>query len=321
MEGTVQKLLVSGKGILAADESTNTITKRFASLGLTSTPELNKKYRVMLFNTSNIEDYLSGVILFDESVKQNLHMLLMQKGIVAGIKIDEGLENFGETEQQVTKGIETLDRRLKEYASLGLKFAKWRGAFKINDIYPSEAFMNENLDRMAQYALICQQNNIVPIVEPEILLDGNHTTTRCSEISVVIWKMLFDKLKQKGVGLKNVILKTSMILPGDKTGINTAPFEVAQFTLRGLTQTVPPEVPGIVFLSGGQTPDSAIANLNEIVKQGKGVAPWELSFSFARALQEEAMKTWLGKDENIESAQEVFKNKLEMVSKARKGEL
>lgn len=321
MQDTVQKLLASGKGILAADESTNTISKRFESLGLVSTPELNKKYREMLFNTPNLENYLSGVILFDESVRQNLHERLIQKGIVAGIKVDEGLEKFGDGDEQATKGLDTLDVRLKEYSSLGLKFAKWRGVIKITDYYPSKAFLEENLDRMAQYALICQQNNIVPIVEPEILLDGNHTTTRCSEISVVVWKMLFDKLRQKQVDLKNLILKTSMILPGDKTGISTAPFEIAQFTLRGLRETIPPEVPLIVFLSGGQTSDMAIANLNEIVKQGGDNVPWQLSFSFARALQGDAMKEWNGLDEKVLSAQGVFLKRLEEVTSARKGEL
>lgn len=320
MNETVRKLLVAGKGILAADESTNTITKRFEALGLISTPELNKKYREMLFTTPNIENYLSGVILFDETLRQGLNKILEEKGIICGIKVDGGLEKFKDTEQEITKGLETLDSRLKEYFELGMKFAKWRGVFKITDIYPSEEFINENLDRMANYALTCQKNNIVPIVEPEILLTGNHTTTRCSEISVVVWKKLFEKLNEKRVDLKNLILKTSMILPGDVTGISTAPFEIAQFTLRGLTSTVPPEVSGIVFLSGGQTSESAINNLNEIVKQGKD-SPWQLSFSFARALQDGAMKTWRGNDENILEAQKVFTETLERVSKARKGEL
>lgn len=320
MQDTVQKLLSYGKGILAADESTNTISKRFQAIGLISTPELNKTYREMLFTTPNIENYLSGVILYDETLRQGLNKILEEKGIICGIKVDEGLTKFKDTEQEITKGLETLDARLKVYVGVGMKFAKWRGVFKITDIYPTEDFMNENLDKMAQYALICQQNNIVPIVEPEILLTGNHTTTRCSEISVVVWKKLFEKLNEKQVDLKNLLLKTSMILPGDATGISTAPFEIAQFTLRGLKQTVPPEVSGIVFLSGGQTSDMAIANLNEIIKQGKDM-PWQLSFSFSRALQDEAMKTWKGSAENNIEAQKVFVKNLEKVSEARKGNL
>lgn len=320
MEETVQKLLAPGKGILAADESTKTITKRFAALGLTSTPELNKKYREMLFTTPGIENYLSGVILFDESVRQNLHKVLEEKGIVPGIKVDEGLEPFNQTEEQATRGLETLNSRLKEYAGLGMKFSKWRGVFKINDKFPSKPFYEENLSRMARYAKISQENNIVPIVEPEILLEGNHTTTRCSEILDETLKILFEKLNSEGVDIKNLLVKTSMALPGPESGVKAEPLEVANATLRALKRSVPPEVPGIVFLSGGQTPDEATNNLNEIVKL-KGDSPWELSFSFSRAIQEEPMKEWGGKDQNVSSAQEIFLKRLEMVSKARRGQL
>lgn len=320
MEDTVQKLLSAGRGILAADESTKTITKRFEALGLQSTAELNKKYREMLFTTPGIENYLSGVILFDESVRQDLHKILESKGIVPGIKVDEGLEPFNETEEQVTKGLETLDGRLKEYAGMGLKFAKWRGVFKINDKFPSKAFYEENLTRMAKYAKICQDNGIVPIVEPEVLLEGNHTTTRCSETLDATLTILFEKLKAEGVDLKNLIVKTSMALPGPESGVKALPLEVANATLRALKRAVPAEVPGIVFLSGGQTPDEATNNLNEIVKL-KGDAPWQLTFSFSRALQNEAMEAWKGKDENVSAAQEIFIKRLEMVAKAREGKL
>jgi fructose-bisphosphate aldolase class I len=320
MQETIQKLLASDKGILAADESTHTIEKRFASLGLTSTPELNKKYREMLFTTPEIEKYLGGVILFDESVRQGLHKTLENRGIVPGIKVDEGLEPFNGTEEQVTKGIETLDSRLKEYSALGLKFTKWRAAIKISDIFPSPSFLEENLNRMVEYAKISLANGMVPMVEPEILLDGNHTTTRCAEISVDVWKILFDKLKAANVDLTSVILKTNMILPGKDSSVKAAPLEVAEATLRSLKKSVPPEVGGIVFLSGGQTPDEATNNLNEIIKR-KTDAPWTISFSYSRALQEEAMKTWLGKDENIALAQKVFLDRLVLVSKARNGQL
>lgn len=320
MEETIQKLLATNKGLLAADESTHTIEKRFANLGLTSTPELNKKYREMLFTTPEIEKYLGGVILFDESVRQGLHKTLDSRGIVPGIKVDEGLTPFNGTEEQVTKGIETLDSRLKEYSSSGLKFTKWRAAIKISDIYPSDAFLEENMNRMVQFAKISIENKMVPIVEPEILLDGNHTTTRCAEISVDVWKILFDKLKAANIDLTKVILKTNMILPGKDSGVKAAPLEVAEATIRSLKKSVPPEVSGIVFLSGGQTPDEATNNLNEIVKR-KADAPWPISFSYSRALQEEAMREWSGKDENIDSAQKVFLNRLVLVSKARNGQL
>lgn len=325
MQDTIQKLLVQGEGLLAADESTKTITKRFETLGLTSTPELNQKYREMLFNTSGIENYISGVILYDESVRQNLHKILESKGIIPGIKVDEGLEPFNETEEQVTKGLENLSKRLAEYSSVGLKFTKWRGVFKISDKYPSDAFFEENLTRMAKFAKISQENNMVPIVEPEILLEGNHTTTRCSETLDETLTKLFEKLKNENVDLTKVIVKTSMALPGPESGVKALPLEVANATLRALTRSVPSEVPGIVFLSGGQTPDQATMNLNEIIKISnslpEGKPAWQLSFSFSRALQEEAMKDWGGKDENISLAQGVFIKRLELVSKAREGKL
>lgn len=318
MQDTIQKLLAPGRGILAADESTKTITKRFLTLGLTSTPELNKKYREMLFTTLNIETYISGVILFDESVEQGLHKILEEKGVVPGIKVDEGLEPFNETEEQATKGLETLAGRFKEYSAQGMKFSKWRGVFKISDKFPSRPFYEENLTRMAKYAKISQENGIVPIVEPEVLLDGNHTTTRSSETLDETLKLLFEKLNLEGVDLKNLILKTSMALPGPESGVHALPLETSNATLRALKRSVPAEVPGIVFLSGGQTPDDATMNLNEIVKL-KGDAPWELSFSYGRALQQDALSAWAGKDENIALAQASFTNRLEMISKARKG--
>ena len=320
MEETIKKLFAPGKGILAADESTHTIEKRFATLGLTSTPELNKKYREMLFNTSGIENYLGGVILFDESVRQNLHNILQEKDIVPGIKVDGGLESFNGSEEQITKGLDGLDTRLKEYSVLGLKFTKWRAAVRISDIFPTDAFLEEDLNRMAQFAKISQITGFTPIVEPEVQLDGNHTTTRCAEVSVKVCRILFEKLNIAGIDLKNLILKTNMVLPGKDSGVKAAPLEVAEVTLRSLKQSVPPEVGGIVFLSGGQTPDEATNNLNEIVKR-RGDCPWPLSFSFSRALQEETMRQWSGKDENIEHAQNTFLDRLIKVSKARKGEL
>lgn len=316
----VKQLLAPGKGILAADESTSTITKRFRAIGLTSTPNLNKKYREMLFSTPEIEKYLGGVILFDESVRQGLNKMLDNRGIIPGIKVDEGLEPFNGTEEQITKGLETLDSRLKEYSALGLKFTKWRAAIKISDIYPSDAFLQEDMGRMVEFAKISIANVMVPIVEPEILLDGNHTTTRCAEVSVKVWKLLFDKLEVAGVDLKNVILKTNMVLPGKDSGIKAEPLEVAEATLRSLRDAVPSEVGGIVFLSGGQTPDEATNNLNEIIKR-KGDASWPISFSYSRALQEEAMAVWRGEAENEKAAQDAFLKRLKMVSEAREGKL
>ncbi len=323
MQETVQKLLDPKKGLLAADESEKTITKRFEALDIESTPETHKKYREMLFTTPGIENYLSGVILFDETVRQGLQKILIDKNIVPGIKVDGGLEPFNETPEQVTKGLEGLSNRLKEYAEIGLRFTKWRAAILISDIFPTDAFLEENLDRMTEFAKISQEENFVPIAEPEILLDGNHTTARCEEVETKVLRILFEKLKSKNVDLRNLILKTSMVLPGKDSGVKAAPIEVANATLRTLKNSVPEEIPGIVFLSGGQTPDEATANLNEINRLASGPEGlWpggELSFSFARALQEEPMSVWLGKDENVSKAQEIFLERAKKVSLARQG--
>lgn len=325
MQETVQKLLAPQKGILAADESTKTITERFAALGLTSNPELNRKYREMLVTAPGIENYLSGVILFDETARQKIGdktfpEYLAERGIVPGIKVDEGLEPFNGTGEKITKGLETLGARLKEYSQMGLKFTKWRAAIQISDIYPSDAFLDEDMERLATFAEISQANGFVPIVEPEILLSGNHTTTRCDEIETKVLRVLFEKISTKNVDLKLLLLKTSMVLPGKDSGVKAEPLEVANATLRALKKSVPSEVAGIVFLSGGQTPDEATSNLNEIVKS-KANAPWEISFSFARALQEEAMVVWAGDDSKMVAAQEVFIKRLEKVSNARNGKL
>lgn len=326
MEETISKLLNSSKGILAADESTHTMEKRMATINVSATPEINRKYRQMLFSTPGIEEHISGIILFDETVRQktdggiSMCDFLTQKGIVPGIKVDEGLEAFNGGEEEITKGLEGLSERLKEYSGLGLKFTKWRAAFLISDIYPSDALLEEDLNRMVEFAKVSQENGFVPIVEPEVLLKGNHTTTRCEEITTKVLRLLFEKLKNGNVDLKNLLLKVNMVLPGKDSTVKAEPLEVASATLRTLKNSVPPEVPGIVFLSGGQTPDEATMNLNEIVKLKKD-APWQLSFSFSRALQEEALKTWVGKDENIGAAQEIFLKRAELVSKARQGGL
>jgi fructose-bisphosphate aldolase class I len=319
-------MLAAGKGLLALDWSTKTITSKFAELGLTSTPELNRLYRQMLLTTQGIENYISGVIFFDETVRQKLDSgfsfpgFLSQKGIVPGIKVDQGGVKFPDSEEELTLGLDGLDTRLEEYSKLGLKFTKWRAVFKITDIYPTKEFMEENLNRLSEFARISQAKNFVPIVEPEISMKGNHTTTRCAEITAQVLIILFEKLVKEGVDLKNVILKTNMILPGQDSPIKAEPLEVAEATIRVMKKSVPQEVPGIVFLSGGQSPDEATMNLNEIVKR-KGNVPWDISFSYARALQGEALAAWKGVDANVISAQKVFIERIEKVAKARKGEL
>ncbi|HCR35911.1 hypothetical protein A2130_00095 [Candidatus Woesebacteria bacterium GWC2_33_12] len=318
---TVQQLLAPYKGILAADESTKTIEKRLMAYGLQSTEEIKQAYRKMLFTTPDIEKYINGIILYKDSL--NFIPLLNQKGIIAGIKVDEGLESFNDFEEQVTKGLDGLSERLDEYKNLGARFTKWRAVIKISDLYPSDAFLEENLSRMAKYAKLVQEKEMTPIVEPEILLDGNHTTTRCENITTKTLKKLFELLNREGVDLSNLLLKTSMVLPGKDSGVTVMPLEVSNTTLRTLKNSIPSNLPGIVFLSGGQTPDQAINNLNEIVKLNlnKSFGPWDISFSYSRALQNDALATWIGKEENTADAQDIFGKRLQMVSKARMGEL
>lgn len=320
LKEVASQLLASPKGILAADESTKTIIKRFETIGLISTPDLNKKYREMLFTTPGLEGFISGIILYDETIKQGLGKILEEKGIIPGIKVDEGLEEFKEGGEEVTKGISGLSERLKDYLQMGAKFTKWRGVFKISDTTPTEEFMEENLSRMIEFAKISQDTGLVPIVEPEILLNGNHTTTRCEEIETKVLKMLFEKLIKENIDLGSLILKTSMVLPGKESGVKPAPLEVAKATVRALTASCPPEIAGVVFLSGGQTPDQATDNLNEIEKNLDGIS-FPVSFSFARALQEEALAAWSGKDENISKAQSMFLDRARKVSLAREGKL
>lgn len=323
MNTTAQSLLAPYKGILAADESTPSIIKKFESVGLVSTPELNKKYREMLFTTPDIEKYISGVILYDETIKQDLGEVLKGKGIVVGIKVDEGLEKYKDTDQKVTKGIEGLKERLEEYKKLGAEFTKWRAVFNISDLYPTDEFITDNLTLMAKYAKTVQEMGILPIVEPEVLYDGNHTNTRCEEVTTKVLKKLFEMLNNENVDISNLILKSSMVMPGKDSGVVVMPLEVSNATLRTFKNSLPDNLPGIVFLSGGQTTDQAIFNLNEIAKlnQGKEFGNWDLSFSFGRALQQDALVVWNGKDENVLDAQKVFSEILVKTSKARMGEL
>jgi fructose-bisphosphate aldolase class I len=322
---TIAKQLVSPtKGILAADARAKSLTKKFAAVGVTLTPDLYQEYKKILITAPGIEKYISGVIMNDEYVREKTDDgvsypdYLTNQGIIPGIKVDEGLEPFGEGEEEITKGLEGLDGRLKEYSKMGLKFTKWRGVVKISGIYPTDKFLDENLGRMAKFAKISQDNGFVPIVEPDILLDGNHTTTRCEEITTKTLKILFDKLSKEKVNLSGLILKTSMVLPGKDSGVKAAPLEVAQATMRAIKTAVPAEVAAVVFLSGGQLPDEIMANLNEIELIAKD-APWPISFSFERALQKEAIEVWKGQKENMPAAQEALLKRAEKVSLARQG--
>jgi fructose-bisphosphate aldolase, class I len=324
MEELINKIFSPGKGILALDWSPKTIAQKFLEVGLTSTPDLNRIYREMLVTSPGMENYVSGVIFHEETAKQKLSSgltfpdYLSQKGIVPGIKVDQGAEKFAGSDEELTTGLTGLADRLKEYYALGLRFTKWRSLFVVSDIYPSKEFLDENLNRLVMYAKVCIEEGFVPLLEPEVSMQGTHTTTRCGEITEQVLIALFEKLNKEGVNLKNIILKTNMVVPGQDNGIKAEPLEVAEATLRIFRRSVPSEVKGIVFLSGGQTPEAATYNLNEIAKR-KADSPWDLTFSYARALQGEALKTWSGKEENIPAAQQAFINRLQMVSKARQG--
>jgi fructose-bisphosphate aldolase class I len=326
--GKIARTLVApGKGLLAADESTGTISKRFLAAGLTSNPELNRKYRQMLFTTAGIEAFLSGVIMFDETVHQatdegeSLPSYLAERGIIPGIKVDEGKEPApASPKEMLTKGLGGLPARLEEYKKLGLSFTKWRAVVLINDIYPSGEVLKGNSRRLAEFARLSQEKGFVPVVEPEVLMDGPHTTTRCEEVTGLTLKTVFSELVKAKVDLGAILLKTNMVLPGKDSGVKAEPIEVANATLRALLASVPKEVPGIVFLSGGQSAEEATANLNEINKLN-GNMPWELSFSYGRALQNEALEVWRGQEGNNKVAQEAFYNRASLVSRAREGKL
>lgn len=319
-----KQMVAEGKGILAADESMNTVGKRFASINIENTEDNRRAFRHMLLTAPGEGQYVSGVILFDETIKQNdlnnksFVEVLQSEGILPGIKVDQGLTPMVEGSlEQVTKGLETLDARLKEYVALGAKFCKWRTLITISNGTPTDANIRQNAKDLAQYALICQQNGLVPMVEPEVLLDGEHNIEQAKEASTKILTALFEELKNAGAFIEGVILKTSMVLPGKKSGSKASPEEVAKHTIEVFTQVLPKELAGVVFLSGGQGDIEATENLQAINALGK--QPWPLTFSYARALQDAATQTWAGKAENMEAAQKVFMHRAKMNSLASLG--
>jgi len=323
MQATIREIAVSGKGILAADESSGTIAKRLASIHVECTEDNRRAYRELLFTTPKISDFIKGVILYEETLMQKssegtpFPELLKKNGIIPGIKVDKGLIPLALNEpEQVTQGLDGLPERLAEYKKLGARFAKWRAVYSISDKTPSCTVVETNAQLLARYAAICQAQGIVPIVEPEVLLDGSHTIQRCSEVSEWVLNAVFDALYLQGVELENMILKPSMVLPG-KSGEKASVNEVAEKTLKVLKATVPGAVPTVNFLSGGQTPEEATAHLQEM--NDIGDLPWNLSFSYSRALQEPVMGHWKGKQENIAEAQNLFYKRAKLNSLASQG--
>ena len=324
LNSIARTLVVPGKGILAADWSFGTIKKQFSKIGIESTEENRRSYREMFFTTSGIEEYISGVIFFDETVYQKTEenvsfpQVLEKKGIIPGVRVDEGSEPFkGSSNERVTEGIDTLSTRLSKYTKENLKFTKWRGVFLIGDGLPTGELIRKNSQLLAKFAKLSQEKGLVPIVEPEVLLDGDHEMAVCEEVTKKAFSNVFSELEKEKVDLKGILLKPNMVLPGKDNPKKVSPNEIASATLRVLAKTVPEEVPGIVFLSGGQSPEEATLNLNAINSQGS--YPWELSFSFARALQEPALMSWKGKPENVTMAKEAFYKRARLNSLARQG--
>jgi len=319
-----KQMVAPGKGILAADESDGTIKKRFDTINVESTEENRRRYRELLFTTEGLEDYISGIILFDETLRQSTKdgipfpKLLSDKGIIPGIKVDMGAKDAEDLPgEKVTQGLDGLSERLKEYAQLGARFAKWRAVITIGEGIPTDECINRNADALAKYALACQQAGIVPIVEPEVLMDWTNDIALCEKITNKTLKNVFAKLAEHKVGLSGMILKPNMVISGKECPTQASSREVAEATIRCFKDSVPPEMPGIVFLSGGQTPIQATENLNAI--NSLGTQPWELSFSYGRALQEDALKAWLGKEENANATQDAMLHRAKMNGLARDG--
>jgi fructose-bisphosphate aldolase, class I len=322
MQATALALVAAGKGILAADESTPTITKRFKSIGLDSTPEHRQAYREMLLTTSGLSDAISGVILFDETLRQRISdgltfpERLRLDGIIPGIKVDNGTKALPHFPgEKVTEGLDGLPERLVEYLELGARFTKWRAVITIGENIPTSGCLAANAYALARFAAASQEAGLVPIVEPEVLMDGDHTIHRCEQITELTLRMVFDQLHEHRVHLETMLLKPNMVIAGLKCKEQASTLEVAESTLRCVRRTVPAAVPGIVFLSGGQSDVLATQHLNRM-NQISGV-PWQLSFSYGRALQAPALRAWGGT--NIAAGQQQLSHRARCNSAARYG--
>jgi fructose-bisphosphate aldolase class I len=317
-------IVSDGKGILAADESTGTIKKRFDSINTESTEKIRRDYREMLFQAEGMKNNIGGVILFEETLKQNaadgtsLVNVISSQGALPGIKVDKGLTLMNEdSEETVTNGLDDLNQRCQEFYEIGAKFTKWRAVITIGDNIPTDACINENMLRLADYAKIVQSNNMVPIVEPEVLMDGSHSIDDCYNVTSRVLKSLFQNLKDKNVDIKGTILKPNMIISGTNCTEQAGVQEVAEKTVKCLLENVPEDLPGIAFLSGGQSDIDATAHLDAMNKIGG--FPWKLSFSYGRALQQAALKAWMGKEENMNNAQAAFSHRALMNKNAALG--
>ena len=320
-------LVAPGKGILAADESSGTIKKRFDSINAESTETNRRNYREMLFTTNKVSQFISGIILFDETMRQNsdngisLVETITNNGMIPGIKVDKGAKQLaGSTSETITEGLDGLRERLEEYNQLGAKFTKWRGVIEIGDCIPTQYCIKTNAHALARFAALSQEAGLVPIVEPEVLMDGTHDIDTCMRVTETTLREVYYELGCQNVALEGTLLKPNMVLSGKNAADRATKEEVAKKTLACLMNTVPSSVPGIVFLSGGQSDEEATVNLDSINKAAKTTkAPWQLSFSYGRGLQAAPLKEWKGVERNAKAAQKSFYQRAEVTSAAREG--
>ena len=317
IEKIAKQMVAKGKGLLAADESTGTMTKRLSSVSVESTSENRLKFRETLFSAEGMKNYIGGVILYDETIKQKtlsgktIPELIKSFGSIPGIKVDTGAKKLANSpNEKITEGLDGLRERLAEYYKLGARFAKWRAVYNISEKYPSELAIKSNAHALARYAALVQEAAMVPIVEPEILMDGEHSINKCYKVTVQVLKECFKELNLHNVNLRGTILKSNMILPGNKSKDKSNKTEIAKMTLKCLKENVPSEVPGIAFLSGGQTEIEATQNLNEINKIND--TNFLMSFSYGRALQQSALKNWAKDIKDISKTQKIFNHRSKM---------
>jgi len=317
IENIAKKMVASGKGILAADESTGTMTKRLSSVNVESTLDNRLKFREILFSAEGMKNYIGGVILYDETIKQKtstgktIPELISSLGSIPGIKVDTGAKKLaGSPDEKVTEGLDGLRERLENYFKLGARFTKWRAVYNISNKYPSVLAIKSNAHALARYAALVQEAKMVPIVEPEVLMDGDHDIKKCYEVTTAVLKECYKELSLHNINLKGTILKPNMILPGNKSKNKSSTEEIARMTLECIKKNVPSEVPGIAFLSGGQTEIEATQNLNEINKINN--TKFAISFSYGRALQQSALKNWAKNISDINNTQKIFNHRSKM---------
>ena len=327
MHETARALVAERKGILAADESTGTIAKRFDSIGVASTEDARRRYRQLLFTTPGLGEHISGTILFDETIRQSADDgrsfvdVLTQAGVIPGIKVDTGAKPLaGFPGETVTEGLDGLRDRLADYAALGARFAKWRATISIGPDLPTDWSIEADAHAMARYAALCQEASIVPIVEPEVLMDGDHDLAACEAATGRTLDALYRALDAARVDLPGSLLKVNMVVPGSAAALQDDDVEIARATVRCLSSHVPADVPGVVFLSGGMSDEQATSRLNEMNRLDEGSLPWALSFSFGRALQAPSLAAWSGEDANVEAAQAALAHRARMNGLARAGE-